>query len=83
MTIGMDSFADCLSAQHNDGSVSRKRRKGSHDSAKKSASSFDNQQELDRQAAIAQWKRIMLLVVAITVHNIPEGNVVAPCVKSI
>lgn len=26
MTIGMDSFADCLSAQHG-GSVSRKRRK--------------------------------------------------------
>jgi solute carrier family 39 (zinc transporter), member 11 len=72
LTIGMDSFADCLSAQHHDGSVSRKRRKNSNES-KKSTVSFDIQQQLEREAAMAQWKRIMLLVVAITVHNIPEG----------
>lgn len=29
--------------------------------------------ERDPHSAISQWKRIMLLVVAITVHNIPEG----------
>ncbi len=32
-----------------------------------------SQQALNHQNALAQWKRIILLVIAITVHNIPEG----------
>lgn len=35
--------------------------------------SYELQQQIDLQNQISQWKRIMLLVVAITVHNIPEG----------
>ncbi|XP_053673385.1 zinc transporter ZIP11 [Anopheles nili] len=74
LAIGMDSFADCLNAQH-DGTISRKRRKGSAiASVKEHQSVYTNsnsQSQLDAQ--LSQWKRIMLLVVAITVHNIPEG----------
>jgi zinc transporter 11 len=70
LTIGMDSFADCISAQHG-GSVSRKRRKKEREQAEQI--SYEQQQQIDLQNQISQWKRIMLLVVAITVHNIPEG----------
>lgn len=68
--IGMDSFADCLSAQHTE-SVSRKRRKNSTETREQLT--FITQQQINLQNQISQWKRIMLLVVAITVHNIPEG----------
>lgn len=70
MTIGMESFADCLSSQHS-GSVSRKRKK--KDLHNQEQATYENQQQIDLQNQISQWKRIMLLVVAITVHNIPEG----------
>ncbi|XP_055603259.1 zinc transporter ZIP11 [Uranotaenia lowii] len=69
LAIGMDSFADCLNAQH--GSVSRKRRKGSDNTKEQSLYTNNSQSQIDAQ--LSQWKRIMLLVVAITVHNIPEG----------
>ncbi|XP_065086237.1 zinc transporter ZIP11 [Ochlerotatus camptorhynchus] len=69
LAIGMDSFADCLNAQH--GNVSRKRRKGSGSVKEQSLYTNTSQSQIDAQ--LSQWKRIMLLVVAITVHNIPEG----------
>uniref|UniRef100_U5EZU7 Zinc transporter ZIP11 n=1 Tax=Corethrella appendiculata TaxID=1370023 RepID=U5EZU7_9DIPT len=69
LTIGMDSFSDCLNAQHEN--VSRKRRKTNSLNSNKEQSTYTNQSQLDAQ--LSQWKRIMLLVVAITVHNIPEG----------
>jgi len=68
-TIGMDSFADCLNVQH--GVSSRRRRKNSD--PKEQATYSASQQAINHQNALAQWKRIILLVVAITVHNIPEG----------
>uniref|UniRef100_A0A182QVN7 Zinc transporter ZIP11 n=1 Tax=Anopheles farauti TaxID=69004 RepID=A0A182QVN7_9DIPT len=71
LAIGMDSFADCLNAQH--GSVSRKRRKGSSTASVKEQSVYTNNSQSQLDAQLSQWKRIMLLVVAITVHNIPEG----------
>uniref|UniRef100_A0A0K8TPK5 Zinc transporter ZIP11 n=1 Tax=Tabanus bromius TaxID=304241 RepID=A0A0K8TPK5_TABBR len=70
-TIGMDSFADCLSVQH--GRTSRRRRKNSDEREQQTSTTYTDQTKLDHQNAISQWKRIMLLVVAITVHNVPEG----------
>jgi zinc transporter 11 len=67
---GMDSFSDCLNAQHD--SVSRKRKKNtSTESMKEATYTTKTQNQIDAQ--LSQWKRVMLLVVAITVHNIPEG----------
>lgn len=66
-TIGMDSFTDCLSVQHG-GSRRRKR-----NSPEREQTIYAERKRLDHQNAISQWKRIMLLVVAITVHNVPEG----------
>lgn len=69
----MDSFSDCVSVQHSAGTGSRRRRKNS-DHNKNGHNSYEPaNQEADQAAAAAHWKRIMLLVVAITVHNIPEG----------
>lgn len=71
----MDSFSDCISIQHNSGSGSRRRRKNSNGEAKAAHSYGPTTaaEEMDTASAAAHWKRIMLLVVAITVHNIPEG----------
>lgn len=67
----MDSFSDCLNAQHT--TVAKKRRKGSVDNRDQGATYTDpNQAKIEQQ--VEQWKRIMLLVIAITVHNIPEGK---------
>ncbi|XP_055707574.1 zinc transporter ZIP11 isoform X2 [Phlebotomus papatasi] len=68
--IGMDSFSDCISVQHS--SSSRRRRKVSVEKDPHTVYSVSGC-ERDPHSAISQWKRIMLLVVAITVHNIPEG----------
>lgn len=67
-TIGMDSFADCINVQHS--GSSRRRRKNS---VEKDLSTYTSQQKLNNEQSNSQWKRIILLVVAITVHNIPEG----------
>lgn len=67
-SIGMDSFADCLSVQHT--TTSRRRRKLSDE---KEQSTYVTKTSPDHENAVSQWKRIMLLVIAITVHNIPEG----------
>lgn len=68
--IGMDSFSDCLSVQH--GTSSRRRRKTSDD-PNKEAATYSAASQKEAQDAASQWKRIILLVIAITVHNIPEG----------
>ncbi|CAH0694081.1 unnamed protein product [Spodoptera exigua] len=67
-------FADCISNQH-----TAQRRRGhhhSHHSLKAGENGEgDRRDSVTRtlEARQSQWKRIMLLVVAITVHNIPEG----------
>ncbi|KAI5645345.1 ZIP zinc transporter domain-containing protein [Phthorimaea operculella] len=67
-------FADCISNQH---TAQRRRHHHSHNSlAKHSENGEGDRRESDSSSLAArksQWKRIMLLVVAITVHNIPEG----------
>ena len=35
---------------------------------------YSAQTEISKDEHNARWKRILLLIVAITVHNIPEGN---------
>lgn len=74
--IGMESFSDCLNAQHEN--ASRRRRKasdlpGSTRDADGSVSTYTASQIQEQLNAQSQWKRIILLVIAITVHNIPEG----------
>lgn len=66
-SAAMDSFSDCLSQQH---TRSRRRKKCTPD---RDSISYTEQQRVEQENAISQWKRIMLLVIAITVHNIPEG----------
>ncbi|XP_061399063.1 zinc transporter ZIP11 [Musca vetustissima] len=68
----MDSFSDCLSVQHSH-SEPRRRKKPSVDIERTNTTYVTDAEKAAQQAAGAQWKRIMLLVVAITVHNIPEG----------
>ncbi|XP_034476598.1 zinc transporter ZIP11 [Drosophila innubila] len=68
----LDSFSDCLSVQHS--GESRRRKKGSICEVEQCTYTAEAALEQQRtQEALSQWKRIMLLVVAITVHNIPEG----------
>lgn len=66
MTIGMDSFGDCLSNQHSGNT--RKRRKN-HNSSNEQAT-YENEAQ-DLQNKLTHWKRIILLITAITIHNIP------------
>lgn len=39
----------------------------------KDVEATESQESIARKNALSQWKRIILLVIAITVHNIPEG----------
>lgn len=71
--IGMDSFTDCLNQQHGNGAASRRRKKASMDNDTSLATYSASQEAINQANALSQWKRIMLLVIAITVHNIPEG----------
>lgn len=66
---GMDSFSDCIGVQHTESSAQRRKRKQSFDNSE----TYISQTERERLEQASHWKRIMLLVVAITVHNIPEG----------
>lgn len=69
--IGLDSFTDCLNQQHSN-SVTRKRvSRTTSESREETYSAAE--EALNQASALSQWKRIMLLVIAITVHNIPEG----------
>ncbi|XP_030375232.1 zinc transporter ZIP11 [Scaptodrosophila lebanonensis] len=66
----LDSFSDCLSVQHS-GEPRRRKKGGIHEVEQ--CTYIATQEEQRAQEALSQWKRVMLLVVAITVHNIPEG----------
>jgi solute carrier family 39 (zinc transporter), member 11 len=68
MTIGMDSFADCLNNQHSGSTRKRTKKKESHvtDSA-----TYESEAEADLQNRLTSWKRIILLITAVTIHNIP------------
>lgn len=69
--IGLDSFTDCLNQQHSN-SVARKRTPRTVNENREETYSA-SEEALNQASALSQWKRIMLLVIAITVHNIPEG----------
>ncbi|XP_075165915.1 zinc/iron regulated transporter-related protein 48C [Haematobia irritans] len=68
----MESFSDCLSVQHSH-TEPRRRKNLSADVERTNTTYVTETEKNDAASAVAQWKRIMLLVVAITVHNIPEG----------
>ena len=40
---------------------------------------YSEQTQVLKDEHNARWKRILLLIVAITVHNIPEGNLIKIC----
>lgn len=67
MAIGMDSFADCLNNQHQN-STRKRRKKDKHVSEQ---STYENDPDSDMQKRLKQWKRIILLIAAVTIHNIP------------
>lgn len=69
--IGMESFTDCLNQQHT--SSTRKRNSRVSNGSREPETYTASQLALNQANALSQWKRIMLLVIAITVHNIPEG----------
>lgn len=67
MAIGMDSFADCLNNQHS-GSTRKRRKKDKHINEQET---YENDPDSDMQKRLNQWKRIILLIAAVTIHNIP------------
>lgn len=67
MTIGMDSFADCINNQHS--ASTRKRRKRENHASEQAT--YENDAQTDLQNRVTHWKRIILLITAITIHNIP------------
>ncbi|XP_067631247.1 zinc transporter ZIP11 [Eurosta solidaginis] len=75
VTRSMDSFSDCLSTQHGSAEPRRRKNHSTHEMEAQRVYTTTTQaaEQRDIENAVAQWKRIMLLVVAITVHNIPEG----------
>lgn len=67
LTIGMDSFADCLNSQHS-GSTRKRRKKGGQASEQET---YETESQNDLQNRVTSWKRIILLITAVTIHNIP------------
>uniref|UniRef100_A0A1A9V2G8 Zinc transporter ZIP11 n=1 Tax=Glossina austeni TaxID=7395 RepID=A0A1A9V2G8_GLOAU len=70
---GLNSFPDCLSVQHSHNDTEPRRRKKLSMDVEGHNHYVADEERSKLENAMAQWKRIMLLVVAITVHNIPEG----------
>ena len=66
-TIGMDSFADCLNNQHS-GQTRKRRKKESH---MRDQETYETNSQTDLQNRVTHWKRIILLITAVTIHNIP------------
>lgn len=67
MTIGMDSFADCLNTQHSGSTRKRRKKENQVDST----ATYENDVDVDLQNRVTSWKRIILLITAVTIHNIP------------
>jgi solute carrier family 39 (zinc transporter), member 11 len=72
LTIGMDSFSDCLNNQHSGNGCTRKRNKKKK--ANDDQATYENDAEIDMQNRLTSWKRIILLITAVTIHNIPGMN---------
>lgn len=70
LAIGMDSFADCLNTQHS-GHTRKRKKKGSIDNEQ---TTYENDAQNDLQKRLTHWKRIILLIAAVTIHNIPGMN---------
>lgn len=74
MAIGMDSFADCLNNQHSGSTRKRTKKKDKHINEQET---YENDPDSDMQKRLNQWKRIILLIAAVTIHNIPGENLLA------
>uniref|UniRef100_A0AAV2LU96 Zinc transporter ZIP11 n=1 Tax=Knipowitschia caucasica TaxID=637954 RepID=A0AAV2LU96_KNICA len=48
------------------------RKRGSHSTSAEAAEAGSKQQEASERAS-SSWRRVLLLILAITIHNIPEG----------
>lgn len=67
LAIGMDSFADCLNNQHSGQTRKRnKKHKNAHEHA-----TYESENDTELNDRLKQWKRIILLIAAVTIHNIP------------
>jgi solute carrier family 39 (zinc transporter), member 11 len=69
LTIGMDSFSDCLNNQHSGNGCTRKRNKKKKND--ENQATYENEAQNDMQNRLTSWKRIILLIAAVTIHNIP------------
>lgn len=67
LTIGMDSFADCLNNQHS-GSTRKRRKK---ENRVNEHETYEHDSQEDMEVRLKHWKRIILLIAAVTIHNIP------------
>lgn len=67
LTIGMDSFADCLNNQHS-GSTRKRRKKEANVSEQET---YETDPNIELENRLRHWKRIILLIAAVTIHNIP------------
>jgi zinc transporter 11 len=74
-TIGMDSFADCLNNQHS-GQTRKRRKKDMHAI---DSETYETSSQLELENRVKHWKRIVLLITAVTIHNIP-GMVLVPII---
>lgn len=64
-TFHENSFADCLINQHSHTRKRKKKDTHSHDDT------LDTASQQDLQNRLIHWKRIILLIAAVTIHNIP------------
>lgn len=62
------SFSDCLSQQHSGHTRKRQKKKDIHTSE---SEAYESNSQIDLENRVKQWKRIILLITAVTIHNIP------------
>lgn len=67
LAIGMDSFADCLNNQHS-GHTRKRKKKDKHIDEH---TNYEHDPDDELQNRVKHWKRIILLIAAVTIHNIP------------
>lgn len=67
------SNSNILYAPHDAALRKRRHRTTSCESAEEGITDLELSKNTKRDKADAHWKRILLLIIAITVHNIPEG----------
>ena len=67
------SFSDCLSQQHSGHTRKRQKKKDIHTSE---SEAYESNSQTDLENRVKQWKRIILLITAVTIHNIPGKQLI-------